>query len=152
MIRVWAVMRRDLLRISRNPFTLVGSVLMPLAYLLILGNSLQGLLTGLRLGIVSQDGGTETRALMGALQAIARGPRTLVLVSEPDAAQGMEALRAGDVNGLLVVPPNFSRDLERGLATAAGAVRGQRGRHRGDVHPGGRAGRPGLAAQPVRPL
>ncbi len=118
-MRIWAVMMRDLLRIGRNPFTLVSAVLLPIAYLVILGNSLQGPLTGLRLGLVSLDSGPQARSLLGALQAIESGPRTVILVPQSSPEQGFQRLKDGELSGLLLVPPDFSRDLSRGLAASA---------------------------------
>ncbi len=119
-MRILAVLERDLRRMLRNPFTLMGSVIMPLLYLMILGNSLQGPITGLRLGVVVFDEGPQARNLMGALQAVQNGPGTVVLVAVPDQAEGMARLRGGDLSGLLVVPPRFSADLSQGVAAAAG--------------------------------
>ncbi len=119
-MRIWAVMVRDLLRISRNPVSLVSSVLLPVLYLLILGNALQGPLKGLRLGVVRLDDGPHARALAGALQAVERGPGTVALVPLHDPEAGFAQLRRGGLAGLLVVPPGYSRDLARGLSASVG--------------------------------
>lgn len=120
MSKIWAVMLRDLLRMMRNPVTLLSAVVLPLVYLLILGNSLQGPLKGLPLGVVALDDGPETRRLLGALQAIEHGPGTVQLVHVEDADAGMRALHAGRVSGLVLVPARFSADLERGLSGTVG--------------------------------
>lgn len=120
MGKIWAVMKRDLLRMMRNPMTLATAIALPLVYLLILGNSLEGPIHDLQVGVVLQDHGPSARRLLGALQAIEHGPRTIVVVAEPDADAGMAALRAGDLSALLVVPPHFSRDVENGLAAPVG--------------------------------
>lgn len=119
-MRIWAVMVRDLLRIWRNPVALVSAVVLPLLYLLILGNTLQGPLKGLPLGVVSLDEGPQARALLGALQAVEHGPGTVTLVLLHDPVDGLGRLRSGELSGLLVIPPRFSRDLTRGLAASAG--------------------------------
>lgn len=119
-MKVWAVMQRDLLRIVRNPASLASAVLLPILYLVILGNSLQGPLKRLPLGVVIQDEGPQTRQLVGALQAVERGPGTVVLVAIADPVDGFARLRSGELSGLLVVPPGFSRDLARGLSASAG--------------------------------
>jgi ABC-2 type transport system permease protein len=113
-------MLRDLLRVLRNPAALLSAVLLPIVYLLILGNSLQGPLTGLPLGVVCQDQGPQARELMGALQAVAHGPRTFALVVLTDPERGFRNLHEGELSGLLIVPSTFSRDLSHGLAAAAG--------------------------------
>jgi ABC-2 type transport system permease protein len=120
MMKVWAVWERDLLRMVRNPMTLMSSIVLPLVYLLILGNSLEGPLKGLPLGVVLEDQGPEARALLGALQALEHGPSTVRLVRYDGAEAGMAALHRGELDGLLIVPPRFSADLERGLAARPG--------------------------------
>jgi ABC-2 type transport system permease protein len=120
MRRILAVMERDLLRIIRNPASVFSAVLLPILYLLILGNSLQGPLTGLKLGVVSEDQGPQARALLGALQAIEAGPRTVTLVRLDDPAQGFQLVKEGALSALLVLPPRFSSDLARGVSVSAG--------------------------------
>ncbi|HEY6460948.1 MAG TPA: ABC transporter permease [Polyangiaceae bacterium] len=120
MRRILAVMERDLLRVLRNPAAVLSSVLLPVVYLLILGNSLNGPLTGLRLGVVNEDQGPQARALLGALQAVEHGPRSVSLVPLDDPETGFEMLHEGSISGLLVVPSSFSRDLSRGIAASAG--------------------------------
>jgi ABC-2 type transport system permease protein len=119
-VRIWAVMLRDLLRILRNPASLLSAVMLPILYLVILGNALQGPLTGLRLGVVALDDGPAARELLGALQAVERGPRTFTVTRLADPAQGQAALRAGELTGLLLLPPGFSRDAARGVAAGVG--------------------------------
>jgi ABC-2 type transport system permease protein len=119
-VRVLAVMQRDLLRTTRNPAALLSAVILPLAYLLILGNSLQGPLTGLRVGVVALDDGAQARDLLGSLQAIAHGPRTVVVIPLHDPEEGLAELKEGSLSALLVVPEGFSRDLSLGLSASAG--------------------------------
>lgn len=119
-MRTFAVLERDLRRMLRNPITLLSAVVMPLLYLVILGNSLQGPVKGLRVGVVALDSGPEARDFIGALQAIEHGPRTLRLVSVPSAARALDELRRGDLSGFVLVPPRFSSDLARGRNAAIG--------------------------------
>ena len=119
-MKIWAVMLRDLLRLLRNPVTLASTVVMPLLYLLVLGNSLQGPLTGLQLGLVLLDSGPQARALYGGLQAVESGPHTFQLIPYDDPVTGLAALHHGDIQGLLVVPHDFSRRISHGREAAAG--------------------------------
>lgn len=120
MTRILAVLERDLRRMLRNPMSLFGAVLMPLLYLLILGNSLQGAIKGLSLGVVALDQGPQSRALIGALHAIESGPGTVRLLAVRDPEDGLRRLRQGELAGLLVIPSRFSADLARGVSAAAG--------------------------------
>jgi ABC-2 type transport system permease protein len=119
-VKIWAVMVRDLLRILRNPAALLSAVILPILYLLILGNALQGPLKGLRLGVIRLDQGPAARELLGALQAVQNGPRTFRVVSYDDPEEAKAALRQGELSGLLVIPPDFSRQAARGLAAPVG--------------------------------
>ncbi len=118
--RILAVLERDLRRMLRNPLTLLSSVLLPLLYLLVLGNSLQGPIKRLSLGVVAEDQGVEARRFIGALHAVEAGPRTVRLSWYPDTRQALALLRAGKLAGVVVVPPRFSSDLERGTNAAVG--------------------------------
>ena len=115
-----AVLERDLRRMVRNPVTLLSSVLMPLVYLFILGNSLQGPIKGLSLGVVTYDQGPETRAFIGALQAVEHGPRTVKLVRVSDPKRALLMVRRGQLSGFVLVPQRFSADLARGVNAAVG--------------------------------
>jgi ABC-2 type transport system permease protein len=120
MTRTLAVLERDLRRMLRNPITLASSVLMPLLYLVILGNSLQGPIHDLPLGVVAFDQGAQARSFLGALQAIERGPRTVRLVPLQGQEQATELLRRGRISGFVVIPEQFSSDLARGRNAAVG--------------------------------
>ena len=120
MGKIWAVWQRDLLRMLRNPMVLLSTVILPLVYLLILGNSLQGPLSGLPLGVVMQDQGPQARKLLGTLQAIEHGPGTVRLTRLDNPEAGVRLLHTGELSGLLIVPPHFSADVERGVAASPG--------------------------------
>jgi ABC-2 type transport system permease protein len=113
-------MERDLRRLSRNPITLLSAILLPLLYLIILGNSLQGPIKRLPLGVIVQDEGPQARALVGALQAVERGPGTVRLLPLVDQRQALRELRAGRLSGFVVIPPRFSSDLARGVRASVG--------------------------------
>jgi ABC-2 type transport system permease protein len=119
-VKALAVFERDVRRMLRNPMTLLSAVVMPLLYLFILGNSLQGPIHGMRVGVVLEDRGPRARELVGALRAVESGPRTITMTSVPDAEHGLAMLRAGEIAGLVVVPEHFSSDASRGVAAPVG--------------------------------
>lgn len=53
MKKSWAIMRRDLIKLSRTPALIITSVVMPILFLLIFGNSLEGQLKHLPLVVVN---------------------------------------------------------------------------------------------------
>ncbi|MDA8089436.1 MAG: ABC transporter permease [Nitrospiraceae bacterium] len=109
MTRLLAVIERDLKKFKRNPVVLGMSILMPIIYLVILGNSFQGKLTDLPLAVVSQDGGPYAKRVMEYLQAVQAGPRTFRIVALDDEQAAVDGVRAGKYKAALIIPPDFSR-------------------------------------------
>jgi len=109
MTRALAVIRRDLLKFRRNPVVLAMSLLMPIVYLVILGNSFQGKLKGLPIGIVDLDNGPESRLFINKLMAIEGGPGTFRLARMKDQKAAVDAVRAGELKAAIIIPEGFTR-------------------------------------------
>ena len=90
---------------------LAMSILMPIIYLLILGNSFQGKLLSLPVVIVNHDSGLYARNLVDNLMAIAAGPQTITLVSALDDQKAIDGVREGAYKAGLVIPADFSRKV-----------------------------------------
>src|SRR5580658_5381762 len=69
-MKFYAIMRRDLRKLVRNPITLITTILMPIVYLVIIGNSFQGQLKHLPVVIVAQDHGLYARRLIEEMLAL----------------------------------------------------------------------------------
>lgn len=110
-MRIWAVMRRDLRKFVRNPLTMVTSIVMPIVYLVIMGNSFQGQLKNLPVAVVSQDNGHYARRLIARMQALAVGPKTITLTYVSNANAAIEDVRHGKYKAAIVIPADFSRDM-----------------------------------------
>ena len=119
-MRAWAIMRRDLLKLRRNPLTLIVTVLMPIVYLVILGNAFHGRLEHLPVAVVSQDQGVYGRRIVERLQALQAGPKTLALVYLDDPEQAIQGAREGAFKAAVIVPPGFSHDVTEGLEAEVG--------------------------------
>ena len=119
-MKMWAVMRRDLRKYMRNPMTMMTSVLMPIVYLVIIGNSFQGQLKHLPVAVVSQDNGVYARRLVEQLQALAVGPKTIVLTYLGDPRVAIDGVREGRYKAAVVVPPEFSREIIEGRVGEVG--------------------------------
>lgn len=113
MQRLLAFIERDLRKFIRNPIVVGVSILMPIIYLVILGNSFQGELKNLSLAVVDRDGGPYARRVMELLRAVESGTKTVSLTVTPDQGAAMAGLRDGAYKAVLVIPKGFSRDVER---------------------------------------
>jgi ABC-2 type transport system permease protein len=111
MIRLLAVIERDLKKFRRNPVVLAMSILMPIIYLVILGNSFQGKLTGLPVAVVIQDTGPFAKRLVENLRAIEAGPATFTLIKMADEQAALDSVREGRYKAALIIPPDFSRRM-----------------------------------------
>ena len=114
MNKSWAVMRRDLIKLSRAPALVVTSVVMPILFLLIFGNSLQGQLKHLPIAIVSEDDGPYGLRVLEKMQALAAGPQTITVNYLHDPAKALQEVRTGHYKAALIIPNGFSRDIIAG--------------------------------------
>jgi len=112
MRRALAVMERDMRKFRRNPFVLATAIVMPLIYLIILGNSFQGSLRGLPVAVVNLDKGPHGRRIAQALQALEAGPGTARLIRESREEEAVEGVRQGLYKAAFIIPSDFSRKIE----------------------------------------
>ncbi len=110
-MRALAITERDLRRFSRNPIVIIASILMPLVYLIIMGNSFQGELKHLPVAVIDQDGGPYARRVIELLQAMRDGPQTITIEKMTDQKAAIDAVKNGFYKGALIIPPRFSEDV-----------------------------------------
>jgi len=109
MSRMWAIVERELRRFRRSPFLIVVSMIFPLVQLVILGYAFGGNVKHLKLAVVDQDHGLPAVKVRELAEAAASGARTVDLIDYADEGQAVTDLRNGKVNGVLTIPPDFSR-------------------------------------------
>ncbi|HAG50145.1 MAG TPA: hypothetical protein DCL42_02235 [Deltaproteobacteria bacterium] len=114
MTRFFAVLERDLRRFLRNPIVIAMSIVMPILYLVILGNSFQGELKNLSIAVVDMDNGPYSHRVVELLHALEAGPKTIKMYHLSDQGIALENLKQGLLKGALIIPPNFSRDVIHG--------------------------------------
>jgi len=109
MGRAMAIIEREMRRFRRSPMLIVMSMIMPIAQLVILGYAFGGNVKHLKLAIVDQDHGVPAVRIRELAYAAASGARTLDLVEYADPGVALNDLRNGRVNGVMTIPPDFSR-------------------------------------------
>jgi ABC-2 type transport system permease protein len=109
MHRTWAIVERELRRFKRSPILIVISMVFPLVQLVVLGYAFGGNVKHLRVAIVDQDGGVPAVRIRELAMAVAGGSRTFDTIQYSDQGTAVEDLRNGKVNGVLTIPPEFSR-------------------------------------------
>jgi ABC-2 type transport system permease protein len=109
MYRMWAIVERELRRFRRSPFLIVMSMVFPIVQLVVLGYAFGGNVKHLKVAIVDQDHGVPAVRVRELASAAASGTRTIDTVEYSDQGEALADLRNGRVNGVLTIPPEFSR-------------------------------------------
>jgi len=122
MRRIWAIIERDLRRFRRSPTLIIVSMVLPLVQLVVLGYAFGGKIKNLKVGVVDQDHGVPAIKLKEMFQAVAANARTFDTVPYSDQAMALRDLRTGRINGVLNIPPNFSRDVLAGASPRVALV------------------------------
>jgi ABC-type Na+ efflux pump permease subunit len=106
---MWAIIERELRRFRRSPVLIVISLIFPIVQLVVLGYAFGGNVKHLKLAIVDQDHGVPAVKIRELASALASGARTIDTFDYADPGQALNDLRNGRVNGVLTIPPEFSR-------------------------------------------
>jgi len=109
MGRTWAIIERELRRFRRSPVLIVISMVFPIVQLVVLGYAFGGNVKHLKLAIVDQDHGVPAVKVRELASAMASGARTIDTIDYADPGVALNDLRDGRVNGVLTIPPGFSR-------------------------------------------
>ncbi len=109
MGRTWAIIEREMRRFRRSPVLIVIAMVMPLVQLVVLGYAFGGNVKHLKLAIVDQDRAVPAVKVRELAAAISSGARTIDTFEYADSGAALADLRNGRVNGILTIPPEFSR-------------------------------------------
>ena len=109
MSRTWAIIERELRRFRRSPTLIIISLVFPLVQLVILGYAFGGNVKHLKVAVVDQDGGLPAIKIRELGNAVAANARTFDMIPYADQGVAITDLRNGRVNGVLTIPPDYSR-------------------------------------------
>ena len=109
MHRTWAIIERELRRFRRSPLLIIMSLIFPLMQLIVLGYAFGGNVRNLTIAVVDQDGGLPAVKVRELAGAVAANAKTFSTISYGDEGTALDDLRTGRVNGVLTIPPDYSR-------------------------------------------
>jgi ABC-2 type transport system permease protein len=122
MNRMMAIVEREMRKFFRSPALMLASMVFPLVQLIILGNAFGGKIRDAKMAIVDQDGGTEALKIREAFDSVQANIRTFVAVPYNSDKQAMEDVRNGKLQGALIIPPQYSREVLEGVHPQLGLV------------------------------
>ena len=109
--RTWAVFIKEFQQMLRDRLTFAMAVGVPVMQLILFGYAINTDPKGLPTAIVAADAGPLARSLTSALQNTGYFKVVSQGTSQPEADA---MLASGEVQFMIVIPPDFSRDLVRG--------------------------------------
>jgi ABC-2 type transport system permease protein len=109
MQRIWAIIERELRRFRRSPALIMMSVIMPIAQLVVLGYAFGGQVKHLKVAMVDQDHGVPAVRLHELSNAAGANANLFDTLEYTDMGDAVRDLRDGRLNGVLSIPPGFSR-------------------------------------------
>lgn len=113
--RLLALIKKEFAQIRRDQRLMITITIQPAVQLLLLGFALSATVTNLKLGVVDDNHSIASRALINALGESKSFQLTATYGSVNDLAS---ALSKGKISAGMVVPYDYSRNLERGDGTS----------------------------------
>jgi ABC-2 type transport system permease protein len=111
MNRMMAIVEREMRKFFRSPALMLASMIFPLVQLVILGNAFGGKIRDAKMAIVDQDGGPQALKIREAFDSIHANIRTFETIPYDNEKHATEDVRNGTLQGAVIIPPQFSRDV-----------------------------------------
>jgi ABC-2 type transport system permease protein len=122
MIRMFAIVEREMRKFFRSPMLMIMSLMMPILQLLIMGNAFGGKITGEKIAVVDYDHGPQAVRLREAFDSITVNIKTFTTVEYTDEVQAREDVRTGKINAAVIIPKQYSRRVYAQDAPVIGLV------------------------------
>jgi ABC-2 type transport system permease protein len=106
---MWAIVEREMRRFRRSPALIMMSLVMPIAQLVVLGYAFGGQVKHLKVALVDQDHGMPAVRMHELANAVAANAQTFETTEYADMGDAVGDLRDGRLNGVIAIPPGFSR-------------------------------------------
>ncbi len=109
--RIWSVMRKEFIQISRDPRTLAVTFVMPIMLLFLLGYAATNDVRNVPMAVLDQSASPQSRALLDAFRATGYFALNHEAYSEQDLARLIDG---GQARTGLIIPPDFGDKVSRG--------------------------------------
>ncbi len=117
-----AIVERELRKFLRSPALMMVATIFPLVQLIVLGNAFGGKIRDARVAIVDQDHGPQALRIREAFDSVRANIRTFVPSYYENDKDAVTDLRNGKLEGVVVIPPQFSRRVYAGEDPKLGLV------------------------------
>jgi ABC-2 type transport system permease protein len=108
LLGIAAICQRAYLTLWRQPILIISTMLFPLVYLLVLGNSLNRQLRHIPLAVVDEAGNAESAACRRGVMALETGRELVDATFVEDREEALRGLRHGAYRGIWILPFRLS--------------------------------------------
>lgn len=108
LLGIAAICQRAYLTLWRQPILIISTMLFPLVYLLVLGNSLNRQLRHIPLAVVDEAGNAESAACRRGVMALETGRELVDATFVEDREEALRGLRHGAYRGVWILPFRLS--------------------------------------------
>jgi ABC-2 type transport system permease protein len=108
ILGIAAICQRAYLTLWRQPILIISTMLFPLVYLLVLGNSLNRQLRDIPIAVVDESGGAYAAACRRGVMALQSGRELVVVAFLADREEALRGLHRGTYRGVWILPFRLS--------------------------------------------
>lgn len=117
--RLKAIVRKEVLHLRRDPRSLILAFLLPVLLTVLFGYAISWDVDDIETAVLDQDRSKASRELLDAFRSSGYF-RLSILLEDPSEIRGI--IDRGEVRIVLVIPPDFSRDLGAGRTARVQAI------------------------------
>ena len=119
LYRIFSIIRKEFIQISRDPRTLAITFIMPIMLLLLLGNAATNDVRNVSLAVLDQSKSQQSRALLNAFRATDYFSLAYEVNSEKELALLIDG---GQARTGLIIPPDYGDKTSRGQAASVAFI------------------------------
>ena len=119
LFRIFSVVRKEFIQISRDPRTLAITFIMPIMLLLLLGNAATNDVRNVSLAVLDQSKSQQSRALLNAFRTTDYFSLAYEVNSEKELALLIDG---GQARTGLIIPPDYGDKTSRGQAASVAFI------------------------------
>ena len=119
LYRIFSVIRKEFIQISRDPRTLAITFIMPIMLLLLLGNAATNDVRNVSLAVLDQSKSQQSRALLNAFRTTDYFSLAYEVNSEKELALLIDG---GQARTGLIIPPDYGDKTSRGQAASVAFI------------------------------
>ena len=119
LYRIFSIVRKEFIQISRDPRTLAITFIMPIMLLLLLGNAATNDVRNVSLAVLDQSKSQQSRALLNAFRATDYFSLAYEVNSEKELALLIDG---GQARTGLIIPPDYGDKTSRGQAASVAFI------------------------------